>query len=47
MSSSIVALGNLGGGMIDCCKWLLLMQEVDENMACINVKKTAARVWKK
>ena len=29
---SIVAWGNLGGGMVACYKWLLLLQEVDEKM---------------
>ena len=45
VSSSIVAWGNLGGGMVDCCKWLLL-QEVDEKIVCRNVKKTVARLEK-
>ena len=38
VSPFIVAWGNQGGGMVDCFKWLLLLQEVDEKkMVCRNV----------
>ena len=31
-SSSMVAWGSLGGRMVDCYRWLLLLQEVNEKM---------------
>ena len=48
MVSSIVAWGNLRGGMVDCCRWLLLLfQTMDEKLVWRNVNKTLARLCKK
>ena len=44
-SSSMIACGNLGGRMMDCCRWLLLL-EVYEKMGIEKCEKTMARLEK-